>query len=67
VLKNASHSRASVSMGIHIYLVYLCSYVLGATENNYIYVLYIKITHLSQAWWCTPLVPALGRQRQVDF
>jgi hypothetical protein len=19
------------------------------------------------AWWCTPLVPALGRQRQVDF
>jgi hypothetical protein len=21
----------------------------------------------SQAWWRTPLVPALGRQRQVDF
>jgi hypothetical protein len=21
----------------------------------------------SQAWWCTPLVPALGRQRQADF
>jgi hypothetical protein len=21
----------------------------------------------SWAWWCTPLVPALGRQRQVDF
>jgi hypothetical protein len=20
-----------------------------------------------QAWWCTPLIPALGRQRQVDF
>jgi hypothetical protein len=19
------------------------------------------------AWWCTPLIPALGRQRQVDF
>jgi hypothetical protein len=18
-------------------------------------------------WWCTPLIPALGRQRQVDF
>jgi hypothetical protein len=22
---------------------------------------------LSQAWWRTPLIPALGRQRQVDF
>jgi hypothetical protein len=21
----------------------------------------------SQAWWCTPLIPALGRQRQADF
>jgi hypothetical protein len=20
-----------------------------------------------RAWWCTPLIPALGRQRQVDF
>jgi hypothetical protein len=20
-----------------------------------------------QAWWLTPLIPALGRQRQVDF
>jgi hypothetical protein len=21
----------------------------------------------SRAWWCTPLIPALGRQRQTDF
>jgi hypothetical protein len=21
----------------------------------------------SWAWWCTPLIPALGRQRQADF
>jgi hypothetical protein len=20
-----------------------------------------------QVWWCTPLIPALGRQRQADF
>jgi hypothetical protein len=23
--------------------------------------------HSSWAWWCTPLIPALGRQRQADF
>jgi hypothetical protein len=22
---------------------------------------------VSWAWWCTPLIPALGRQRQADF
>jgi hypothetical protein len=26
-----------------------------------------KKKDLSQAWWCTPLIPALGRQRQADF
>jgi hypothetical protein len=23
--------------------------------------------YFSQAWWRMPLIPALGRQRQVDF
>jgi hypothetical protein len=27
----------------------------------------VKIEDLSRAWWLTPLVPALGRQRQADF
>jgi hypothetical protein len=22
---------------------------------------------MSRAWWCMPLIPALRRQRQVDF
>jgi hypothetical protein len=26
----------------------------------------VKHTY-SPAWWCTPLIPALGRQRQADF
>jgi hypothetical protein len=26
-----------------------------------------KKEKLSRAWWRTPLIPALGRQRQVDF
>jgi hypothetical protein len=27
----------------------------------------LKITQASQMWWCTSLIPGLGRQRQVDF
>jgi hypothetical protein len=27
----------------------------------------IKKEDLSWVWWCTPLIPALGRQRQADF
>jgi hypothetical protein len=26
-----------------------------------------EIEAVSRVWWCTPLIPALGRQRQVDF
>jgi hypothetical protein len=24
-------------------------------------------TKLAKQWWCMPLIPALGRQRQADF
>jgi hypothetical protein len=27
----------------------------------------LKISTASWTWWCTPLIPALGRQRQADF
>jgi hypothetical protein len=26
-----------------------------------------NILKIARQWWCTPLIPALGRQRQVDF
>jgi hypothetical protein len=27
----------------------------------------VKSSVRAGQWWCTPLIPALGRQRQVDF
>jgi hypothetical protein len=27
----------------------------------------LKIHKLAGQWWCMPLIPALGRQRQADF
>jgi hypothetical protein len=27
----------------------------------------IKNFNGARQWWCTPLMPALGRQRQADF
>jgi hypothetical protein len=29
--------------------------------------IYFKIVTYAWQWWHTPLIPALGRQRQVDF
>jgi hypothetical protein len=37
------------------------------TNSNTLKVISLKISRLRGAWWHTPLIPALGRQRQVDF
>jgi hypothetical protein len=38
-----------------------------AYHFHYIIVITIKIFGHARWWWRTPLIPALGRQRQVDF
>ena len=29
--------------------------------------MYENAIKVAEQWWCTPLIPALGRQRQVDL
>jgi hypothetical protein len=36
-------------------------------ETDLMPVIQIKIRVLARQWWHTPLIPALGRQRQADF
>jgi hypothetical protein len=36
-------------------------------KNLVYYPLSEKVLEYSRAWWHTPLIPALGRQRQADF
>jgi hypothetical protein len=40
---------------------------MSAEENHLKYTAKLKYSIISQAWWRMPLIPALGRQRQVDF
>jgi hypothetical protein len=35
--------------------------------NIFLFKIKKKKKKTSRAWWCMPLIPALGRQRQGDF
>jgi hypothetical protein len=44
----------------------------STTENQSNHLAIKKIKRIKKKkkagqWWCTPLIPALGRQRQADF
>jgi hypothetical protein len=49
----------------------LCGYI--QTKQPYtiiivmIIIIIIIIINTSWTWWCMPLIPAFGRQRQADF
>jgi hypothetical protein len=44
-------------------------YILGYRKKRKLELLEdsFRIHTFAGRWWCTPLIPALGRQRQVDF
>ena len=47
--------------------VHTCAFTHTSTHIIHKHTIINNFLKLSRAWWCTPLVPALGRQRQADF
>jgi hypothetical protein len=42
--------------------------LISSKESIYVFHTYSDCKNPQQnVWWCTPLIPALGRQRQVDL
>jgi hypothetical protein len=48
---------------LHNITSYKCKQSLDTEESN----CFIKVLSRAEQWWRMPLIPALGRQRQVDF
>jgi hypothetical protein len=46
-----------------MYYIYVYVYI---HTHTHIW-LHFKKENLTRAWWCPPLIQALGRQRQADF
>jgi hypothetical protein len=36
-------------------------------ETPYIFISFVQLILFPGQWWCMPLIPAFGRQRQADF
>jgi hypothetical protein len=53
----------------HVRLFTIIHRLSGVDKWSYFDFLFHRLKNLSAAgrWWRTPLIPALGRQRQVDF
>jgi hypothetical protein len=49
---------------LHLFLIYVKNKKIKSVRKQQ---QQQKETEKVRQWWCTPLIPALGRQRQVNF
>jgi hypothetical protein len=62
-------SSLFVSQGIlekNVY-IYTVNYIFDIFCDNNMFLFTLKYSGWAGWWWHMPLIPALGRQRQVDF
>jgi hypothetical protein len=52
---------------VDVYVPHECLVLVEPEEGFGFPKLELRTVRNSWAWWCTPLIPALGRQRQADF
>jgi hypothetical protein len=77
---SSHHPAPLLSQLLHIILCHMTAFWISAITIDYILFLKssrpawatfwgsnFKMIRTSQSWWCMPLIPAPGRQRQVDF
>jgi hypothetical protein len=51
---------------LYIFLIFMCIHSYGGANSAQLYQISLRLG-IGWAWWLTPLIPALGRQRQEDF